>query len=472
MNKRFISLLLVVVLMVSLTACSQIAQKNTTSNDVISPGIKDGKPEISILYYAGDTFLSKNNDFLSYIRKFEKQYGVEVSLKAIGDGNGSENEMENFQKKINTYLHEKKGPELILGNDSQRDMVKLLIKQSAAMDLRDKIPNIKKIYDALLDQEVYYVPIGMDYNSSNFNKKVLEELDIKELGTEWAPKDYLELREKWLKHSPRYFTVGEFNYITDRYLWQCKLYDAQNKKATINTPEVKSAIKSIRDEIYGNYELNNNYTYENYYNMLYEPSSEEALSEEEFLFSKEYKQQNLYSRGNSNTSSRLYARQIQDTLGSGLVFSPEYKDIDTDLYSYGFLVNKNGNNLELAYEFINGLLADETQMEMWQPSNVYQYYPVNKEIEAEIIKAEVEENADQKVFAIKETALNRIKQGRAHLLVLKNMDNAAMIEDYQLYERLKKQMIKFIFADTPYSDDELSSELKSLEAEYTIWLNE
>jgi spermidine/putrescine-binding protein len=380
--------------------------------------------------------------------------------------------MENFQKKINTHLHEKKGAELILGNDSQRDMVKLLIKQSAVMDLRDKVPNIKKIYDALLNQEVYYVPIGMDYNGPNFNKKVLQELGIKELGIEWEPKDYFELKEKWLKHSPRYFTVGEFNYITDRYLWQCKLYDAQNKKATINTPEVKSAIKSIRDEIYGSYELNNNYKYENYYNMLYEPASEEALSEEALLFTKEYKQQDLYARGNSNTSSRLYARQIQDALDSGLVFSPNYKDIDTDLYSYGFLVNKNGNNLELAYEFINGLLADETQMEMWQPDVVYQYYPVNKEIEEEIIKAELQENADQKAIAIKEAALNRIKQGHAHLLVLKNMGNATMLEDYQLYERLKKQMIKFIFADMQYSDEELSRELKNLEAEYTIWLNE
>lgn len=469
MHNKFFSLILTVVLMVSLTACSQIAQKNTTSSDVISPSVKGGA-EINILYYT-DTFFSKKNNFLSYIKKFEKQYGVEVTLNAVGDGSGSENDMENFQKKINTYLHEKNGPELILSRDSQSDMVQRLIKQSAVINLRDKIPNIKKIYDALLDQEVNYVPIGMDYDGLNFNKKVLEELGIKELGTEWEPKDYMELREKWLKHSPRYFTVGEFNYITDRYLWQCKLYDAQNKKATINTPEVKSAIKSIRNEIYGNYKLNNNYKYENYYNMLYEPTSEEALSEEELLFSKEYKQQNLYAYS-GNSSSRLYARQIQDALDSGLVLSPDYKNIDTDLKSYGFLVNKNGNNLELAYEFINGLLADEIQMEMWQPDSVYQYYPVNKEIEEEIIKAELQENADQKVIAIKEAALNRIKQGHAHLLVLKNMGNATMIEDYQLYERLRKQMIKFIFADTPYSDDELSSELKNLEAEYTIWLNE
>lgn len=472
MYKRFISLLLTVTLMVSLTACSQMVKKNAASNDVISPGIKDEKPEINILYYAGNTFLSKNSKFLSYIKKFEKQYGVEVSLKAIGAGNNSENDIENFQKKINTYLHEKNGPELILGDDRQADMVQRLIKQSAVMNLRDKIPNIKKIYEALLDQEVNYVPIGMDYDGSNFNKKVLEDLGIKELGAEWEPKDYFELREKWLKHTPRYFTSDEFNYITDRYLLKCKLYNAQNKKAMINTPEVSSAIKSIREEIYGNYKLNNNYTYENYYNMLYEPASEEALNEGELLFSKEYKQQSLNARGSSNTSSRLFARQIQDTLDSGLVIRPDYKDNDTDLKSYGFLVNKNGNNLELAYEFINGLLADEMQMEMWQMDNVYQYYPVNKEVEDNIRKAELEENSDQKAIAIKENALNRIKQGQAHLYVLKNMDNATMIEKYQLYERLKKQMVKFIFADTPYSDEELGSELKKLEAEYTIWLNE
>lgn len=472
MHNKLISLLLTVVLMVSLTACSQKTQRNTASNNVISPSINGEQPEINILYYAGDTFFSENNDFMSYIRKFENQYGVEVSLKAIGDGNGSENDMENFQKKINTYLHEKKGPELILGSDSQRDMVQRLIKQSAVINLRDNIQNIKKIYDTLLNQEVYYVPIGIENIGQSFNNKVLEELGIKELGTEWSPKDYFELREKWLKHTPRYFTTGEFTYITERYLWQCELYDGQNKKATINTLEVKSAIKSIRDEIYGSYKLNNNYKYENYYNMLYEPTSEEALSEKELLSSTDYKQQNLLARASSNTSSRLYARQIKYTLDSGLVLKPNYKDVDTDLNSFGFLVNKNGNNLELAYEFINGLLADEMQMEMWQPSNIYQFYPVNKEIEEKIIKAEVEENADQKAIAIKEATLNRIKQGHAYLYVLRNMDIGITIEKYQLYERLKKQMMKFIFADIPYSDEELSRELKELEAEYTIWLNE
>ncbi|HYE12659.1 MAG TPA: hypothetical protein VEF53_21040 [Patescibacteria group bacterium] len=56
--------------------------------------------------------------------------------------------------------------------------------------------------------------------------------------------------------------------------------------------------------------------------------------------------------------------------------------------------------------------------------------------------------------------------------MLKNMDNTAMGEEFQLYERFKKQVIKMIFADIPYSDDELERELKRLEAEYTIWLNE
>lgn len=470
MCKRFISILLISALIVTLTACSQIVKKNTASDAVISPNIKDGQAEINILYYNGIS-LFKNSNFIDYTRKFEKQYGVKVNLKAIGDGNGSENDMENFQKKMNTYLYEKKGPELIFGNNQQANLVKLLIKQSAVVDLKDKIPNIKKIYDALLDKEVYYVPIGMDYTGSLLNKKVLEELGINELETDWSYEDYVELREKWLTYSQRYFTIDEFNYISDRYLWQCRLYDVQSKKVTINTLEVKNAINSIRNIIYSNYKLNNDYTYKNYYNMLYEPMSEEGLSEKRLLSSKEYKQESLRAVGSGNNSSRLYARQIQDALESGLVLMPDFKE-DQDLFSYGFLVNKNGNNLELAYEFINGLLEDKTQMDMLKPDKFYQYYPVNKEIEEEIIKAESQEGFEKEVIEIKESALNRIKEGHAHLFVLKSMDNPTMIQNYQLYERLKKQMIKYLFADTTYSNDALDNELKRLEAEYTIWLNE
>jgi hypothetical protein len=479
MCKRFISLLLVAALMVSLTACSQITKKGDTSNDVISPEIKGGQPEINILYYAAKGFILEKDSFLDYTSKFEKQYGVKVNLKAIGDGSGTANDLENFEKKVNTYLYAQKGPELIFGNDWQSNITKL-INQSTVVDVRDKIPNLKKIYDTLLGQEVFYIPIGIDYSGMVLNKKVLEEMGIKELGTDWAWKDYIELRKKWLTYSKRYFTANEYYNIREEYLRQCRLYDTQNKKATINTLEVKNAIKSIRDEIYNNFKLNDDYTYENYYNMFYVPTSKEAISEEELRSTVEYKQESLRAVGFGNISSRLYTRQIQDALDNGLVLMPDFKGLDTGLHSCGFLVNKNGNNLELAYEFVNGLLEDETQMEMWQLDRLYQYYPVNKEIEERIRNAEIQENLevtgqknlDKEVTDIKENALNRIKQGHAYLFVLKNMDNTAMGEEFQLYERFKKQVTKMIFADIPYSDDELERELKKLEAEYTIWLNE
>jgi 16S rRNA G966 N2-methylase RsmD len=53
-----------------------------------------------------------------------------------------------------------------------------------------------------------------------------------------------------------------------------------------------------------------------------------------------------------------------------------------------------------------------------------------------------------------------------------NIDNDANQIRAKLYDRLQKELVKFIFADVPYSDEKLTAELKKMEAEYNIWLSE
>lgn len=472
MTKRFISVTLLVVLIFTLTACSQSAKASNNGVGVVSPSNSGEKPEITILYYKSDSFLLKEGIFPRYIRDFEKQYGVEVTLQGIGDGSGSQNDIDNFQKKLSTYLHGTKGPELIMLSSLGRDMIQLMMKEKVAVNLRDKVANINKIYEGLLDDEVYYAPIGMDYSNDIFKKKVLEELGITDLGTEWTTADYNQLFEKWMRYAPRSFTANDFYYIYYKYMQKCRLYEDQSKKALLDTPAVKAAIQNIRKDIYENYKLNKSYTYENYYNMIFETTSEEAQKGNEIYDSKEYREQSLRVYGYGNIRSRLFARQIQEALNIGAVLCPEYKDRGIYITSFGFLVNKNGSNVELAYEFINGLLSDEIQMGLWQPSILYQYYPVNKDIEEQIIKAEIEEGANPEAMEAKMAALNLIKENQAQLIVLNDFDNNSEQIGSKIFGLLQKEIVKFIFADTPYSDEELSAELKRLEAEYTIWMNE
>lgn len=468
MGRRLVSLGLIAALILSLTACSH---SKATAENVISPNGDKTKPELTILYYAG-TKLQKNSVFADYTRKFEKQYGVKVNLSPMGDGNWSESDMENFIKKINTKLYAKEGPELIY-SDSMRgnNLVSLMTNAAAVVELRDKVPNINKIYDGLTDKEVYYAPVGIEYQGSNVNKEVLEELGIKELGLEWELEDYLALQEKWRTYKKRYFTSSEFFYTTNKYFSTIKIFDLENKKVSLNTVEVKNAINSIGDEIFSSYLLDKDYKYENFYNMLYEPSSTEAKNNEMLRFSKEFLAESLWSAGYTS-NSRLFARDIQATLDSGAVLLPEYKGSNLDLASYGFMVNKNGGNLELAYEFINGYLGDEIQLGMLQPVDMYQYYPVNKEIEEKLLKAELEEGAGAQAMDMKRYVLNKLKQGQAHLNVTRNADHGEALQYSKLSAKFIKEITKFIFADQSYSDEELSAALKKMEDEYTIWLNE
>ena len=69
--------------------------------------------------------------------------------------------------------------------------------------------------------------------------------------------------------------------------------------------------------------------------------------------------------------------------------------------------------------------------------------------------------------------LDMIKNGNCELyLDTDGTEHGTSSKWNGLYDRLTKEMTKFIFADKSYSDAELSGELKKLENELNIWLNE
>jgi hypothetical protein len=92
------------------------------------------------------------------------------------------------------------------------------------------------------------------------------------------------------------------------------------------------------------------------------------------------------------------------------------------------------------------------------------FYPVSKEIETEIETLEAKESLNPIAIKLKEEALNRIKEEKVQIAAFKNE------KEKQIFSSWYGDMMKFIFAEKPYSDEELSVALKVLEDNYSIYL--
>jgi ABC-type glycerol-3-phosphate transport system substrate-binding protein len=463
MMRKITAILLALVIAFSLVSCSKA--KNVGGEGVISPVPKDGKLEMTILISSIDyNDLPTDGWLADYIAKFKRDFGVDIKFEQIKKNSYTWESRDEYLKKLFVKLFTKDGPELIYNRYISLSL-EPLVEQQAVVDLRGKVANIDKIYDSLVSDSVYNVPLGVDYIGIIISRAALAELEVEEPGMNWMPEDYYAVRNKWISNNEILFNRHEYSRAFEQFIDLENLYKVEEKKVVLNTPEVSQKVNDLRSYIFGGaYQLIEGYKYENYYNMLFEAESEEWKNE-------------LEARVKSDINGDLNGGQIDNLLRAkdlqewikeyAIVKDPIDISKGVTLGSYGFLVNKNGKHLDLAYEFINGLLSNEVQMSMFEyESDSYPFYPVNKEIEADILKLEAEEKLDPKVMQIKAFALQELKDGKTIL------SSTIKTDLYELKGMIYKDMTKLILADNPYSDEQLQVELKRMEDKYNIYLNE
>lgn len=455
--KRWIVVLMTALLLFG-TACESAGHKTSGGADIVKPG-ENTTPEINILVTPNVLNWMKNESFQNYNKEFEKQYGVKVKYQTYGE---TENR-EDGKKELFTKLLTKDGPELIM-DDTQASYD--FIKQGAAMDVSSKIKNLEKIYKTMISEQTYYVPIGMYYSGMMLREDALKALKLTAPDVNWTEEEYYRIYDKWISTTTQPFTRYEYFEILHRYFGPLELFDLHNKKANLNSAELKSAIENMRKKIFsGSFVLKKGYGYENYYNMIYEYTSEEYSEDRTIRTSKAYKEQSLRVATTEGITNILYSKDVDLRRSGKLVVLPNCMTESTNIWTLGFIVNKNGKDLELAYEYINGLLSDELQQKIYEDEEL-DIYPVNQGIENDISKIEDAKGYSEEAKQIRGYVLDKIKKGE---FVLTELSGTSEVE---MFEMFIKDMMPFIFAEQPYSDSELSVKLKELENKYNILLNE
>ncbi|SHH34340.1 ABC-type glycerol-3-phosphate transport system, substrate-binding protein [Caloranaerobacter azorensis DSM 13643] len=434
--KRVIAIILCLTLVLSLIGCTSTENSSSTKNK-----------EITILMY-GSPYEEFGAAFNTYKEKFERENGIKVKFDAIDTEN-----------KMRSKLYLKDGPTLIY--IGPWEFYGNFVKTGIALKVDDKLKNYAKIYDSIKDENGYFVPIGMAHYPVLLNRRVFEKLGIEEPGLDWTREDYFRIREKWLDEEPQNFTPFLFKELIGNVMEELEIYDLENNRINIDKSKMIEYIKKLKDELHsGRYILNDNYTFENYYKMFFEIRSEEYKKVREMV---SYNETNSIRR-------QFYAKNALNSLGNSLemdvrehIILPQVIDKFNELVLWGFVVNKNGKNIDLGLEFLNGLLSDEVQLELFKKKRDY---PVNKDIEDEIEKIEKDNNVNEKSIALRKYVLSKIKSG--DYKSLNSYNDKYLIIDSEL----TRNIIKFVFADKDYTDEEMVKEIEKFENKLNMWLNE
>lgn len=467
-----IFVLLIASLFLITSACSNPTISNTDDSTVVDPEGNVESKEITILVY--DNLYRKIklfNQLERYSKDFYEELGIKVNLERFGDrsilqkidGYVPLNLMwKDFYEELDKQLSVSDEPELILINTIYP--IDPLIEKDALMEVSDKVSNIESIYYGLVSNEMYYIPIGMYYSPFAFNNQVLQKQNISIPSFNWTREDYLKIRDKWLENNPVYFSYYEKRDVIYEEIASLNVIDNKNNIVTLNTPDFINTLHNIKKEIFsGKYILNEGYTYENFHNMFYEPSSNEHKEHNIQATSEGYYNNHLRTICQCNA---LKASEVSESMeNNDYILLPKIRNnVAISLGTWGFVVNQNGKNKNLALDFINGLLADDTQLEMFNDENSY-YYPVNSSIETEIIATE-ESNLDSSAIELKKYLLSRLKIEKTdHLATFSH------VAEERILSAISDYVFKFVFSEEPFSDEEIQSDLNKLETECNTYLN-
>lgn len=435
-----------------LSACSEEANVKDEDIEPIDSEV------VSILVWENiseDSYLNK------YITEIKRDKEMDVKVIAV-----EANTEEEYLEKLNTRLYTDKGPTLIYVPSAKFDKYKVYMDKDFTLKDYSKIENSNNIYENLKYDSEGFIPIGMTPIGISLKIDRLEELGIDIPDVDWSLNEYQKVKEQWLSVEKRRLTGMQYWEEVIFPLYELNIWDKKKNNVNLASEELVSYINNANDRIYSKYELVDD-DYEALYRRFNDNESKEYR--DEFSFWSNMYDSNKYPLDSSTPILEPYiAEQMgREVKGNDIKrkYYPDVTDKYNSLYTWGFIINKNHPKVKEGVEFVNLLLSDKAQFDMYKMSNVG--YPVVKTVEGDIRKYEEENGIHLDAIELRREVISRIESGE--IKPRYKYDNL-LGEDF--YEMLEKDLLKFIITDKDYSEDELIGELRKLENKYNIWLRE
>lgn len=488
--KKLITTFLSVLLILSLTTgCTGTKESSLAPDKDISNN--NSEKEITIIMSNHNTMNKKNKHLKGkevelykkqlylFIKEFTQETDIKVNLVNV-----SSNDYDEYLQNRNTQLYLDNGPTLILigAGESYQN----LIDEGVALEVKDKIDNYKEIYESMRDG--YYIPMSVAVGTQMLNKKSLERLDIEMPKESWKQKNFDDIMYKYYSEEDTYIVPETVNVIINSKLDDKVLLMNKSEESDVARDEIVNIIEDIRYKLLesGNFKIRADYKYENYHNMIYALSGYDLDRESNDIVAAWQEESHLnpnvklWRSVNSlnalethkNKSSYLFVQNNGATILDieDMIILPS---ADKDYYSWGFILNRNGKNVEDGLKFLDHLLSDEAQLRVYTEMDDKHYayrsysfsYPVVKTIEDKILNLEIEKGVDEHLTNVRNEVIRQIEAGER---TRKYGDER---EEF-LRDNLIKLIVKIVFADEKYISEEIMNELKGFDNEMNLMFSE
>ncbi len=450
-----------IVMLAALSLLTTFVRNNPMAGGLLSQEKNEAAPPSITILLPQHTLPRESYAFLDRHRlQYEKETGIQVNLERIMAAN-----RERYLLRRNTRLYMRDGPALVMFGPGE--YARELVEAGVALPVGNRLPNQANLYAGLQDD--HYVPVKMHGKTVSLNRRFLETHGLPEPGLNWTLQDHDDLWDLWAEKEEVLFNRNLFHAIVNRHLRDLDFIHEDGQKVELNTERVRQLIRRIQEEVFsGKYILEPDYAFENYYNMFHVMNSRESQdSWEKFIRN---------SRNNfiMNTVGHHYnglhsqrSNQVVKYIPTSLLLP----DVRNEPFHFiGFLLNRNGYNTEAAFDFLNYLLSDPVQMDIFEQEAEMEdstNAPVVSTIEKDIESFEVRRDLSSEAVALRITMTQWLEtRPWQHILY------GPELKELTVQRRLVTELITIVFADEPFSEEELDHTLRKMEDELTLYLNE
>lgn len=523
--KKLYLLLSILIIVISFSGCKSSNDASLKLDDLSKV---DEKKEVTIIMSKHNTMnlddkyeqrVIKTKEIESYTKAIElvRTDFINITDNALKYLNTISNVQEEYLQNRNAQLYLENGPELILisgGEDYEN-----LIKQDIALNIEDKIPNYKKIYKNLRDG--YFVPISMAVDTVVLNKRAFNNSPIELPDINWSQVDFYSILLSYYENLGMSLRPEIVYLAINSELNDYKFFPTKSKEPKLANEDMVKKIENIRHKLLETkrFRLVKDFKYEDYYEMMYYSYEEwmDKLAKDKVGFGVLHKdfekiREEIFTEnpiinlwGSTNVLNPLETNNNKEKYISDHNKGSKDNNIqiikaDEDIRflprsfptysSWGFIVNKNGKNIEEALKFLDMLLMDEIQLKIYKElddkhnSNKVLSFtaPVIETIEDEIRAIENEEEVNEELINLRNVVLNQIKEGKRTrnyrgasyrgAYVIDREEPLTEEQERFFKEELEKLIIKVVFADERYSSEKIMKELRELENRLMIIFNE
>lgn len=357
MYKKIISLLLVIIFAMSLSACGR-------GNEAVSQ--ENGDNTVQDQKVITVSVPASNRQLEMAVSEFQKEhpeYKVDIQAYPSEDNTGSD--YETYVKNLNTQILSGKGPDIIsvAGLPYDKYISKKILANLSDMMAGDKSFDTSKYYTNILDAlktngSLYVMPTSFTFNVLMTNQEVLDQSSIKIDDGHWTWKDFKAVSEK----------------VTQK--------DGAGAGNRAALPGVSSMdmLKLFTDGSYRNYidsdNRNASFTSEGFIDLL---NTVKAFSDEKLVNSNVQTDMVSVLEAAGRGSIVFYPCNINDYFMYWFMKSalndhlslyniPSAGDSGSRTFTTNSLyaINKNSKHTEIAWEFLKVLLSDEVQSQALQ----------------------------------------------------------------------------------------------------------